>query len=105
MTIPETQKDKKGIQLKSPNPNLTQDQWEKNIQNYRDTPKNKGLDFIEEDGKIKAIKKHKFTNIMDAVRDLGVNWEGKLEKTNQNNFIKDTGVVSSGKARFEELSS
>ena len=104
MTIPETQKDKKGIQLKSPNPNLTQDQWEKNIQNYRDTPKNKGLDFIEEDGKIKAIKKHKFTNIMDAVRDLGVNWEGKLEKTNQNNFIKDTGVVSSGKARFEELS-
>ena len=104
MTIPETQKDKKGIQLKSPNSNLTQDQWEKNIQNYRDTPKNKGLDFIEEDGKIKAIKKHKFTNIMDAVRYLGVNWEGKLEKTNQNNFIKDTGVVSSGKARFEELS-
>ena len=104
MTIPETQKDKKGIQLKSPNPNLTQDQWEKNIQNYRDTPKNKGLDFIEEDGKIKAIKKHKFTNIMDAVRDLGVNWEGKLTLTNQNNFIKDTGVVSSGKARFEELS-
>jgi len=102
MTIPETQKDK-GMQLKSPNPNLTQDQWNKNIQKYKDT--NKGLDFIEEDGKIKAIKKHKFTNIMDAVRDLGVNWEGKLEKTKQNNFIKDTGVVSSGKAHFEELSS
>ena len=101
MTIPETLKDE-GMQLKPANPNLTQDQWNKNIQKYKDT--NKGKDFIEEDGKIKAIKKHKFTNIMDAVRDLGVNWEGKLTKTNQNNFIKDTGVVSSGKAHFEELS-
>lgn len=63
-----------------------------------------GKQVITRDGKNYSVEPAKFTSILDAIRDLGVNWEGKLEKTNQNNFIKDTGVVSSGKAHFEELS-
>lgn len=63
-----------------------------------------GKQVITRDGKNYSVEPAKFTSILDAIKDLGVNWEGKLEKTNQNNFIKDTGVVSSGKARFEELS-
>ena len=63
-----------------------------------------GKQVITRDGKNYSVEPAKFTSILDAIRDLSVNWEGKLEKTNQNNFIKDTGVVSSGKAHFEELS-
>lgn len=63
-----------------------------------------GKQVITRDGKNYSVEPAKFTSILDAIRDLGVNWEGKLEKTNQNNFIKDTGIVSSGKAHFEELS-
>jgi tRNA nucleotidyltransferase (CCA-adding enzyme) len=63
-----------------------------------------GKQVITRDGKNYSVEPAKFTSILDAIRDLSVNWKGKLVETKQNNFIKDTGVVSSGKAHFEELS-
>ncbi len=63
-----------------------------------------GKQVITRDGKNYSVEPAKFTSILDAIRDLSVNWKGKLVETKQNNFIKDTGVVPSGKAHFEELS-
>ena len=100
ITIPETSKDK-GISLSPPTPKIPKEAWDKNIQKYRDN--NKGLDFIEEDGKLKVIRKNQFTNMTDAIDYLNKNPEGKLVSTNQTDQIKNNGRVSTGKSKFQNI--
>ena len=89
ITIPKEYKDK-GIPLG----------MEKAINIYKE--KNKGLKFVEEDGKLKAIKKRQFTSMIDAVDYLNNNPEGKLSKSKQTDQIKSNGRVSTGKTIFTE---
>ena len=100
MTIPETSKDK-GISLSPPTPKIPKEAWDKNIQKYRDN--NKGSDFVEEDGKLKVIRKNQFTNMTDAIDYLNKNPEGKLVNTNQTEQIKSNGRVSTGKSEFQNI--
>lgn len=100
LTIPAEVKDK-GMPVKAPNPKMEK-QWEIKKQEYRD--KNVGSDFVEEDGKLKAVKKRQFTNIADALQHLtttNVNKSGMSKGT-----VKDMqgGVkISTGKSKFENL--
>ena len=89
ITIPKEYKDK-GVPLG----------MEKAINIYKE--KNKGLKFVEEDGKLKAIKKRQFTSMIDAVNYLNNNPEGKLSKSKQTDQIKSNGRVSTGKTIFTE---
>ncbi len=89
MTIPKEYKDK-GVDIDR----------EKAVAGYRKA--NSGADFVEEDGKLKAIKQRPFTNMGDAIQYL-MNSEGKIVKSKQNEFIKNTGRISIGKSKFENL--
>jgi tRNA nucleotidyltransferase (CCA-adding enzyme) len=102
MTIPKEYKDK-GMSINPPNPKMPKELWDKKIQEYRDAPKNKGLDFIEEDGKLKAVKVFPFTEMIDAIDYLNKNPEGKLVNTNQTEQIKSNGRVSTGKSEFQNI--
>lgn len=88
-TIPKEYKDK-GVDLDR----------ERAIDGYKKA--NSGLKFVEEDGKLKAIKERQFTDIADAIKYL-MNTEGKIVKSNQNEFIKNNGRTSTGKSKFEEI--
>ena len=88
-TIPKEYKDK-GVDLDR----------ERAIDGYKKA--NSGLKFVEEDGKLKAIKERQFTDIADAIKYL-MNTEGKIVKSNQNEFIKNNGRTSIGKSKFEEI--
>ena len=100
ITIPETSKDK-GISLSPPTPKIPKEAWDKNIQKYRDN--NDGSEFIEEDGKLKVIRKNQFTNMTDAIDYLNKNPEGKLAKTNQTEQVKNNSRVSTGKSEFQNI--
>ena len=102
MTIPKEYKDK-GMPINPPNPKMPKESWDKKIQDYRDEPKNKGLDFIEEDGKLKAVKVFPFTDMADAIDYLNKNPEGKLVNTKQTDHIKSNGRVSTGKSEFQNI--
>ena len=102
MTIPKEYKDK-GMPINPPNPKMPKESWDKKIQDYRDEPKNKGLDFIEEDGKLKAVKVFPFTDMADAIDYLNKNPEGKLVNTKQTDHIKSNGRVSTEKSEFQNI--
>ena len=89
ITIPKEYKDK-GVDLDR----------EKAVSGYKKA--NSGLKFVEEDGKLKAIKEREFTDMSNAINYL-MNTEGKIVKSNQSEFIKNTGRISTGKSKFENL--
>jgi tRNA nucleotidyltransferase (CCA-adding enzyme) len=89
ITIPKEYKDK-GVDLDR----------EKAVSGYKKA--NSGLKFVEEDGKLKAIKEREFTDMSDAINYL-MNMEGKIVKSNQNEYIKNTGRVSTGRLKLENL--
>jgi tRNA nucleotidyltransferase (CCA-adding enzyme) len=90
LTIPETYKDK-GVPLKIP----------KAVNAYRNA--NKGLEFVEEDGRVKAIKKRPFTHLADALKFLTSDSKSDVQQTN---VLKDMmkGVTTNiGKSKFENI--
>jgi len=90
LTIPETYKDK-GV------PKEMTDA----VDNYKKVNKNRK--FVEEDGRIKAIKKRPFTHLADAIRYLSTNGINLLQKTGVTNDMQSGIRTSIGKTKFENL--
>ncbi len=64
---------------------------------------NKNRKFVEEDGRLKAIKKRPFTHLADAVKYLSTNGINLLQKTGATNDMKNGITTSIGKSNFENL--
>ncbi len=90
LTIPETYKDK-GVPLEMTDA----------VSDYRKANKNRK--FVEEDGRLKAIKKRPFTHLADAVRYLTTNGINLLQKTGVTNDMQDGIITSISKSKFENL--
>jgi len=90
LTIPETYKDK-GVPLEMTDA----------VNKYKEANKNRK--FIEEDGRLKAIKKRPFTHLADAIKYLSTNGISLLQKTGVTNDMKDGITTSIGKSKFENL--
>ncbi len=90
LTIPETYKDK-GVPL-----GMTDA-----VSDYRKANKNRK--FVEEDGRLKAIKKRPFTHLADAVRYLTTNGINLLQKTGVTNDMQGGITTSISKSKFENL--
>lgn len=90
LTISETYKDK-GVPLEMMDA----------VNKYKEVNKNRK--FVEEDGRIKAIKKRPFTHLADAVRYLSTNGINLLQKTGVTNDMKSGITTSIGRSKFENL--
>lgn len=58
------------------------------VEDYKNA--NKGLEFVEEDNKLKAIKKRKFTHVMEALTHLTTTGLSSLQKTGVTNDMKSS---------------
>ena len=90
LTIPETYKDK-GVPV----------EMKDAVDAYKEANKNR--EFVEEDGRLKAIKKRPFTHLADAVRYLTTSGINLLQKTGVTNDMQGGITTSIGKSKFEDL--
>jgi tRNA nucleotidyltransferase (CCA-adding enzyme) len=75
LTIPPTYVDK-GMSIIPPNPKMNPKSWEEQLNNYK--LENAGSEFIENNGRLQAVKKRQFTDVADALKYLTTT---KLENT------------------------
>lgn len=90
LTIPETYKDK-GV------PKEMTDA----VDNYKEA--NKNTEFVEEGGRVKAIKKRPFIHLVDAIKYLTTDGVNSLQKTGVTNDMKNGITTNIGRSRFENL--
>ena len=90
LTIPEMYTDK-GVPT-----NLT-----KAIGFYREA--NKGYKFVEEDGRLKAIKRRQFTHLKDALKFLTTSPNSSVQQTSVIADMRKSARASVGKSKFENL--
>ncbi len=90
LIIPKTYKDK-GVPLEMIDA----------INNYKEA--NKGKKFVEEGGRLKAIKERQFIHAGDAIRYLTTNGINLLQKTGVTNDMQGGITTSIGKSKFEDL--
>ena len=90
LTIPEDYKDK-GVPIEMTDA----------VNKYKEANKNRK--FVEEDGRLKAIKKRPFAHLADAVRYLSTNGINLLQKTGVTNDMKGGINTSIGRSKFENL--
>lgn len=90
LTIPETYKDK-GVPLN----------MEKAVQQYKNA--NPNSQFIEEEGRLKAIKKRPFIHLADAVKYLVTHPDSQVQQTGVTDDMKMGVQTSFGRSKFENL--
>mgnify|MGYP004002684959 FL=1 len=84
----------KGISLSPPTPK-TKEEWDEDIQKYRDN--HKGSDFIEEDGELKAIMKN------DDLISVKKGIELKLKRININKIVEMIDEGKMDKSLHDEI--
>lgn len=71
------------------------------VDNYKKS--NPSATFIEEEGRIKAIKKRPFTHLADAVKYLVSNPDSQVQQTGVTDDMRNGVQTSIGKSQFENL--
>jgi len=90
ITIPPTYKDK-GVPTTIP----------KAVDAYRKA--NAGAEFVEEDGRVKAVKKRQFTHLADALKFLTTDTKGNVQSNGALDDMMKGVKTSVGKSKFENL--
>ena len=85
----------KGISSSPPTPKIAKEEWDKEIQKYRDN--HKGSDFIEEDGELKAIMKN------DDLISVEEKIELKLKRININKIVEMIDEGKMDKSLHDEI--
>jgi tRNA nucleotidyltransferase (CCA-adding enzyme) len=90
-----------GIPLNSPNPKMTQEDWNKTIQTYR--RQNIGKNMIEEGGKLKAVKEVKNTDARGYLQNLLSNEIDTVKIEPKFRSDVNKGIVGYGISKFEDI--